>query len=299
MTERLLSARETRRQAFIRSEREMQDLSHKDKEGAWVYRDSPLYLRLRAIPTLARYRTAKAIYRDKTVHEDSPLHRFLNVAPFEFHFRPVLPKGERRLKNYIENTLSDKFGEAIGVELGGIGSKVFSQFTPGFFNRTAAISFHDYRDKIDPRLKERDKKRNHTIIPGNILDNETQDKLIDWLQGRKIDVLFHRMLGGNGTIPDEPFFVSKQANIWYKLLADGGMIFSQVPNAFESYIEMWAESVNAQYQGRLEAVVGSTDIGGKAIKLRKLKGAPVQLPVFSARDMLRIQKQVNDLPEAA
>lgn len=105
--------------------------------------------------------------------------QFLRVAPFEFSFRDVLPKGETRLKTYIESSLSDVRGQAFGLELGGIGSKIFSQFTPGFFAKTAAISDDDYRDKIDPRIKEKDKARNHSVIVGSITEERTKAAAIN------------------------------------------------------------------------------------------------------------------------
>ena len=50
-------------------------------------------------------------------------------------FRDILPRGESSFKGYIEKTLKEKKGHAIGIEFGGPGSTLFSGFSKGFFRR--------------------------------------------------------------------------------------------------------------------------------------------------------------------
>jgi hypothetical protein len=262
------------------------------------YRDSPLHLRFRALPVEQRGALHGRLSHSRGIirflYKDSALEDFLRIAPFEFSFQDVLPARETRLKRYIESSLSDVRGQAIGVELGGPGSKVFSQFTPGFFARTAGISLHDYRDRIDPRIRKRDDARNHTVIPGNMLDKETQEAAVNWLQGSGIHVLFHRMLGGNSTIPEEPLFLGEQANFWYRLLATNGMMLSQVPYGFRSYMAEWAEYINNTYRRVLEVSEGGNDRSGYVMRLRKLEGAPENLPLLDAASVMeRESKKVG------
>ncbi len=291
MSERVRVAQADRKRAFPHSERQIREIMPRDAEAGWVYRNSPLHLRFRPLSAQRRYRTAESIVgHNSAVRRNSLVDRLFLVSPFELSFCPVLPEGESRLKNYIEHTLVDKKGHAVGLELGGVGSKVFSQFTSGFFEKTCGVSLNDFRDKINPKLKGKDAKRNHTVITGNILDEATQACVKDeWLHGEKIDIIFHRMAGGNGTVPKDPFFVSEQASIWYQLLAEGGLIFSQVPYAFTSYIEEWADHIKDNYKGKLELQVEDNFINDYVLRLRKLNGAPKKLPLLRAWDVMGIR----------
>ena len=113
-------------------------------------------------------------------------------SSFQNTFENILPEGEGNIKEYIETTLADKKGVAIGIEFGGPGSLVFRAFSDGFFAKTAGVNLHD--DRIDLYS---DEERNHTVIVGDMLANSTQAEVRKWLgEGNKFDLVFERLLGG-------------------------------------------------------------------------------------------------------
>ena len=124
---------------------------------------------------------------------DNP--REFDGASFVNSFKDLLPKGETSLRNYIETVLKEKKGSAIGIEFGGVGSRLFRGFTPDFFARSIAISLIDHRgwEHQLARLKERDGKIHHEVLEGNIFDFATYESLNRWLGDEKVDLIIERM----------------------------------------------------------------------------------------------------------
>lgn len=223
----------------------------------------------------------------------SPLSRNGGGVSFEASFSLVIPEGFS-LKDDIEQTLAPYKGIAIGVEVGGIGS-LFSGFSPGFFGRSAGVNLTDYRKflKFDPTHE--DERRNHTVIPGDILglvdtpEGNVHELVENWLDGEKAHLIMERLLGGHSLMPKDPFFMAQQASFWYRQLAEGGLMYAEVPDAFIPYIETWRTFIQDHYQGRLDLSVVRTADTPYALRLHKLEGAPEELPLLDARTVVARQ----------
>ena len=213
-----------------------------------------------------------------------------SLCPFEKYFAKLIPETEN-LKEYIEKEFTDRRGISIGVELGGTGSNMFADFTPGFFQKTAGINLTDYRDSIDPAIKNMDRTRNHSVIPGDITDENTHEKVKTWLGDQKIDVIFERMLAGHGTLAHEPFFLSKQANVWYKLLNEGGLFFAETPTTFNHILPEWLKLIENNYKETLKVDYAKVDYASEVVLIKKLKGAPEELPLVDARTVIKKQNK--------
>ena len=87
----------------------------------------------------------------------SPLSPHRGGVSFEASFSLVIPEG-LSLKEDIEQTLSPYRGNAIAIEVGGVGTP-FGEFTPGFFKRSLGTNLTDYRSFLDFDPTEEDKKK--------------------------------------------------------------------------------------------------------------------------------------------
>ncbi|MBI4086342.1 MAG: hypothetical protein HY433_03850 [Candidatus Liptonbacteria bacterium] len=211
-------------------------------------------------------------------------------------FRDLLPGEEISLRNYIETALKERKGSAIGVEFGGIGARLFSGFTPDFFAKSIAVSLLDHRGwahQLD-RIKERDKKLHHEVLEGNIFESNTYKSLNQWLNGEKVDLIIERMGKGLEFVPGEPYEVSKILRIWYNLLREGGIMFAQTPVVFNNLLEAWAVKIDREFKGKIEIEfqTGYEDDGVacSAFRLRKLSGAPNELPLLDPKTVGKIPK---------
>ncbi len=222
--------------------------------------------------------------------KDSPLDEDEErQVSFRTAFYPVLPeKFQHSLKEYIEVELSERKGKAVGVEFGGTGSRVFSEFTPGFFKNTVGVTLIDHRSKMG-KLLSGDGRRNHEVIEGDILSPDTYDALNEATGGKKANLIMERMGRGLELVPDEPYYVAKILNIWYQILNEGGVMFVQVPAKFSSILKKWGELME-EYKDTIELQYfpGFIDTDGMCLgsfRLKKLKGAPKDLPLLNPRDL--------------
>jgi hypothetical protein len=202
----------------------------------------------------------------------------LDLTSFSATFKNVLPKGEINLKDYIEKTLVHRRGKATFVELGGTASQLSAEFTPGFFVESAGVSLTDYRN--DPYVREQDAERNHQVIEGDILTGKTQSEVRSCFGG-KTDIVFERMQAGKNLLPNEPFYMAQQVDIWYQFT--GTLLFAEAPDGLKNYVFDWKEKVVEEYPNVLDVQV---DTQGR-IRIRKLPGAPESLPLLSAKDVMR------------
>ncbi len=67
----------------------------------------------------------------------------------------------------------------------------------------------------------------------------------------------------------------KQADYWYRQLAEGGLLYVQLPSSFQPCIENWVEVIESQYQGKIEVTYSIFS----HLRLHKLSGAPEHLPL--------------------
>lgn len=209
---------------------------------------------------------------------DSPLCE--GPDSYQATFRNLIPSNYATLKEYVEDVLSGKKGRAIGADLGGPGSRIFSDFSSGFFQDTYGITLRDIRK--EPIAKE-DATRNHHIIAGDMRGTAMKQMIREKLD-KKADVIFERMEGGLMLFPRDARWATEALNQIYGLLSDEGVIFLQstydkIPS--ESYevvpsstLESYARILKTSFPGLLEV---SSD--GKSLKIRKVSGdAPKRLP---------------------
>lgn len=207
-------------------------------------------------------------------------------ASFTSTFAPLLPEGTTKIVDYVEQMLVRKKGRAIGIEFGGSGSRLFYDFSEGFFCQTAGVTLADQRIAF---LNERDSRRCHTVIAGDMFSSQKQQEVAEWLSGRKADVIFERMVLGLELIPQEPRFLAEIANNWYQMLAEGGVMFVQIPGILVPVMEAWKDFVEQKYPDQIQVKQKLRRDEG-LMRLNKLEGAPARLPSLSAqtvRDLYR------------
>lgn len=246
-----------------------------------------LPLRVRRQTEMARSQNLILHDRDRWSFKDSPLEGNYNYA-YDDTFSFLLPEGHVTLRNYIESVLANQKGKAVALELGGLGSSLFVGFTSDFFVKTAAITLHDSRKRSQ---RKDDAIRRHTVIQGDMLRDTTKEQVQGWLGKEKVDLIIERMIGGHDLLPEEPFFLSKQADYWYQQLSEGGLFFAELPSAFYPYAAEWKRMIDERYKDTLDVDLVSSEI----LRLHKLPGAPEALPLLSARDVIRKQRKFHSL----
>lgn len=230
---------------------------------------------------------------------DSYLGNNWDDSSFQVTFACLLPEGECSLRSYIERLLTRKRGAAVGIEFGGPGSNLFGDFSQGFFRQTAGVTLADIRTDSS---KERDDERHHTVIAGNMFSSQTQQEIAKWLSGRKVDVIFERMDGGLHLVPREPRFLADIANNWYQMLAEGGVMFIQIPRVLVPVMEAWKNFVKQKYPDQIQVqekfcTVNSQFLGVQYSEglmiLNKLTGAPANLPLLPPRTVRDLYKEAS------
>lgn len=216
---------------------------------------------------------------------DSPLLQDLRIPrhkdpSFDCSFESVLPRWQN-LKKYIEGTLDDRAGNVLALELGGPGSALFSGFTEGFIAESRGITLVDNRLAlgIDPAD---DAIRNHDVIAGNMLEADTKREVMQWLGGRKLDLILERMRGGLALLPDDPRYLVHEVAFWYQQLAPGGVLIAEVPPAFDTDISAWAEEAR---KTNLDVQLGQIGHYERhnlnrihVVRIHKKEGAPEAFP---------------------
>lgn len=219
-------------------------------------------------------------------HEDSPELSYAQT------FKALLPWPGCSFKQYIETIIKKRKGKAIGVDFGGVGSELFSGFSPKFFSKSVGVSLVEHRTPEELRAaQQKDGIVNHETLVGNIFDEETYKDLAENLNSEKIDFIISRMAGGLEFVPTEPYTVSKILETWYELLSEEGVMFVQVPIAFNNLLKAWAEKIQKDYDKMIDmqCSLGDTNTlpSGKfsVFRLHKFKGAPEKLPLLSPREV--------------
>lgn len=206
-------------------------------------------------------------------------------------FKSVLPEGTESLRSYIETELASRKGVAIGIEFGGMGSKSFSEFTPGFFQESIGVSLVDHRSKLrspNQVIKE-DKARHHTVLEGDFLKDATYEKLQALLNGKPADLIIERIYGGKSLIPREPILLAKIFQRWYGMLNENGLMLIEVPSVVRTLTERWVEMIERDFP--IIDVHAAPSLGTSlSLRLKKNAESPETLPVFDAREAKRVPR---------
>jgi hypothetical protein len=227
------------------------------------------------------------IYDSNLTHSgEKPTTQF----SYERTFLPLIEQGDFQgpsLREYIEKALKSRRGEAIGIDFGGPGSRVFRGSEDGFFKRTLGVTLRDERSEMEGW---EDRKSRHDIIDGNMFDPVIRREIRKWLKGEKADLIFERMKGGLTFVNHDIRFIREVLKQIYSILRKDGVAFLQHflyeyrASGFVEIFYHWAEEVKKQYGGKIIIVLDprSAEEGRYregAIMIRKLKNAPERLPL--------------------
>lgn len=219
---------------------------------------------------------------------DSSLEGMFDKSSYQRTFEEVVPPNQPLLRRYIETTLSDRRGSAIGIELGGPGSKLFSGFSKGVFERTLGVTLNDRRN---PKRTLQDDLSHHFVREANLLEDESTTVIKKWLNGRKADVIIERMAGAlsYGGTPVDPHFVLRRVSEWYQMLSVGGLMFLQIPKKMRPIMPMVMERLSqvpeleVRYDPRARERPSERDHVHHAISIHRLAGAPDVIPLLDPR----------------
>jgi hypothetical protein len=218
---------------------------------------------------------------------DSCLDSNPEGSSFFRSFRDIIPSTESSLGEYIEKILSERRGNAIGVEFGGPGKELFKGFSKNFFNQSVGVTLVDYTDK-------KEKTQNHTVLEGNIFSPDTYIALNNLLEGKKVDLIIERMAKGLENVPSAPHMIGIILQKWYELLNDGGIMFVQTPVVFNTLLDKWANMIQKDYADVLEfdykKGVWNDNAIGSVFRLHKLPNAPIELPFLNIKTVYNTPK---------
>jgi hypothetical protein len=244
------------------------------KDDAWPQYDSPIYefggTFVKSLPAEYTNHLDKKIYA--TVEETG--------EPF---------------KQYIEDTLSkSKNKELYAVEFGGSGSRLFHEFSKGFFERTAGVCLGDERYTEE---KFNDAKKGHDVVIGDVLTvngNPIYKDIENRLGTSKVDLIISRMQGPLYLLDKNPAIMNALVKKWYSMLNENGILFAQFeymkehnPNMEEKYksiiepenirdseihAQYWVDEIKKRYNGLVDV-----QLGRGVLRLHKNFGAPEEI----------------------
>lgn len=227
---------------------------------------------------------------------DSPLYGN-DIPDFNSYFKCVLPEDQQDLGKYVIALLkgANRYGEALGIEFGGQGNRLFHDFrkltgswiSHGAFKRSFGVALGEFKEKKSLLFRP----PNHRFIPGDVFEDKTYENLEKEIGEEKFDFIMERMLLGLSGIPPEPFLVSGVLSRWYSMLRIGGVMFIEVPNNLATLIEPWVEMLKREHSDKLEvqAFVGTGSISNARLRIRKLSDE--KLPLLSVREVRKISKE--------
>ncbi len=203
------------------------------------------------------------------------------------------------MKTYLEKKFAEQFGQVTAIELGGQGSNLFKQFSPGFFKKTLGVSLVDRRT---PTKKQADNQISHNILPGDIYTKNTQEQIVDWANGDKIDILIERMVGGvkKEFSPNDLGTYFNSFAEYYSMMSDKGDMFIEVPQYLQKHrlFIAWLMYLNTEFKDSLEIKIDESDVDGiYYFRLTKKPNAPKQLPLLNFDQMTKYKpKRVAENP---
>ncbi len=233
--------------------------------------------------------SGKEYVHERYIFLDSPLDQiFPGDGNMRRSFEGILPEEYPDLRTFIEDVLKERKGQAYGVEFGGIGVKSFDSFSKGFFKKTVGVTLVEHRDEYTMR-QDGESHPAHTVIVGDILKLETYGKVKETLGTEKVDLIIERMALGLELIPVEPNKLAEVLKVWYELLNEGGMMLVQTTSNLSRVLDEWSRILQDKYKDVIDFKYESRVSMG-AFRLRKLPGAPKELPLLSPWTLRKIKK---------
>lgn len=240
---------------------------------------------------------------DSHYYNNRDSHLEYKDASFAFFFRNVLPEGYN-MRTYIESSLKEKQGKALGIEFGGVGQNLFRGFSEGFFKETFGVTLADHRKNLTmyiDKFKNKILDVNHNVIEGDMLSDNLYNNLEKKLKGRKVDLIVERMFKGIEFMPAEPYKLSKILGKWYEMLDENGIMFVQSPVVFNNLLDKWGEMLHEKYKDSIEFQyekgihdAGVENTGYSSFRLKKLQGASKELPFLDPRIVATIEKWIPE-----
>jgi len=216
------------------------------------------------------------------------------IYPYNYIFRELYPSNFPDIRGFLEKRFESKKGKLIGVEFGGVGKQLFSDFSPGMFERTAGVTLVD-RNKNNT-LEKNDAV--HSILEADLFSSEGRHTVESWLRGKKADMIFEKMHGAFEDFPSNINFLFATFDGWYAMLNDGGIMFIETPplNSQKiSSVSRFFDFVNSTGCGlkvnyRHNELVSPASLRRIYFMLEKNEGAPESLKGLAA-DFLAGEKE--------
>lgn len=229
---------------------------------------------------------------------DSGLDEYSSHFPMFETFEMVIPRVEGKphsIRAFVESALRDRAGRARGLELGGVGARLFRGFSEGFFSKTAGVTLVDERSPLEQATKT---QSSHKVFECNIFSAELSQQLERYF-GTKIDFIIERMGKGMEYVPADPYIVGASLQTYYRMLSNEGIMLMQVPVTFRHLLPEWKKLLVSQGIG-FEYDDGGTLRDAQAdcpivFLLRKRPGSPLELPLLTPRQVHEAYKGASRL----
>lgn len=215
-----------------------------------------------------RHGTASWAAYDTPLQDDRRSIRY----SFDGFFKGTIP-GKVSLKTYVEKSLGDRAGKAIGIEFGGPGTALFSGFSEGFFARSLGVTLTDIS-----RGSNSHSPKGHGMLFRDLRDEATQDNVDQWLNGQKADFIIEKMLGALNHAPKDPYYIARFILKWYSLLSEKGLMFVEIPRFMDVLARPWMDHVAQETEGTIDLSLKRGNPLNSRFRIQKLPGAPAELP---------------------
>lgn len=206
------------------------------------------------------------------------------------NFNTVLPKDYNSAGAYLRSELGKKQGNAIALEVGGPGSRLFRDINKlgksKLLKKSIGITLLDKRSGFG---RMEDFANNHEIVEGDLADKGAIEKIRESLEGEKADLIIERMEAGTQHLPKDLRMLGEVLKEYYSLVAENGIMFLEIPKynvkrkqpKFEipiKKIRSWITELQQRYGNTFIQISPKDDYA--IIRIQKVQGAPEELPLF-------------------
>jgi hypothetical protein len=191
--------------------------------------------------------------------------------PLEHDFAQLYPNRYKNIREYLEQRFVNKKGKVTGLEIGGLGSRIFSDFKNNFLARSVGLTLTDSRDE---RQRKEDSRRNHNVLKGDAFLPETYKVLAEKYLPNGADIIFERMENGLLGMTENPTVFFELVKQWYKILSENGVMFVQSPYITKKEnVEQWQDFLETGLPEIIPACSSSYEFQGGRFYVRIDKGS--------------------------
>lgn len=195
----------------------------------------------------------------------------------------------RNLDDYLLATYENKKGELVGMELGGTGTKLFSEMPEGLFRKSVGICLASPKESNQG-------SNNHEVIEADMFSRmpahhnlQNYTAIEKWIrENGKPDFIIERAVKPMEQISED--YAILLLKRWYKLLAPEGTIFIDFPfseilySKLNDFISDNTELFEAKVSITCRQKVQTGIYKGVFLRIRKLAGAPDSLDGLIKQD---------------